>query len=106
MTRPDRARAGARAATWLAPALAAAVLASCLPPPQRMCTAASDCGGGSAACVAGRCIAGGAVPAISTARRVVYEPVDVAYVRRGGEGFARAGGAPAPAAFATFGLAS
>jgi hypothetical protein len=90
------------AAVLLPLALGATVLGSCMPPPQRMCTAASDCGGGSSACVAGRCIAGGAVPAISTARRVVYEPVDVGYVRRGGDDSA---GTPGAAAMATLGLA-
>jgi hypothetical protein len=95
MTRPVRA---------LGPHLAAALAAlaaSCGPPPQRMCTAASDCGGSSSSCVAGRCIATGAVPAISTARRVVYEPVDVGYVRRGGP---EPRGTPAAGAFATFGV--
>jgi hypothetical protein len=52
-------------------------------PPARMCSSSGDCSGPSSSCVAGRCIAGGAVPAISTARRVVYEPVDVGYVSRG-----------------------
>jgi hypothetical protein len=76
-------------------------LVSCMPPPQRMCTASTDCGAASWACVAGRCIAGGAVPAISTARRLMIEPLDVGYVRRG-EAFA---GGPGSAAFATLGLA-
>jgi hypothetical protein len=102
MTRPDRARLVAATAA-IAASLSAAVLGSCMPPPQRMCTAAGDCGGGSSACVAGRCIAGGAVPAISTARRLVYEPVDVGYVRRGGDDVA---GSTGPAALATLGLAS
>jgi hypothetical protein len=100
MTRPVRAL-GLRLAAVpvaLAGALAGAP-ASCVPPPQRMCTAPSDCGG-SSSCVAGRCIATGAVPAISTARRVVYEPVDVGYVRRGGPALQ---GTPA-GAVATFGL--
>jgi hypothetical protein len=108
MTRLDRApaaapmAAGRASAAWLALAVAAGVLGSCLPQPQRMCTAATDCGGGSSACVAGRCIAGGAVPAISTARRVVYEPVDVGYVRRDGD----SSGVPGAAALATLGLSS
>jgi hypothetical protein len=51
--------------------------------PQHMCTAAGECGTASS-CVAGRCIANGAVPAIATARRLLYAPVDVAYLRRGG----------------------
>lgn len=85
---------------WAPPlSLAVVVLAACMPPPQRMCTAAADCGGGASSCVAGRCIATGAVPAISTARRVVYEPVDVGYVRRG------APAASGEAAFGALGLA-
>jgi hypothetical protein len=109
MTRLDRARAaaamaaGGASAAWLALAVAAGAMGSCMPPPQRMCAAASDCGGGSSACVAGRCMASGAVPAISTARRIVVEPVDVGYVRRG-EG--AASGGPGAAALATFGLSS
>jgi hypothetical protein len=72
-------RAGKRAAgfLWL---LASA---GCLPVP-RMCTSGGDCGGASS-CVAGRCVARGAVPAISTARRVLYDPVEVGFVRRGGD---------------------
>jgi hypothetical protein len=50
----------------------------------RMCTSGGDCGGTSS-CVAGRCVAQGAVPAISTARRIVYAPVEVGFVRRGGD---------------------
>jgi hypothetical protein len=49
-----------------------------------MCTSGGDCGGASS-CVAGRCVAQGAVPAISTARRVLYDPVEVGFVRRGGD---------------------
>jgi hypothetical protein len=105
MTRAERARAvvamvstGAWAPT-LPLSLAVVLLVACMPPPQRMCTAATDCGAGASSCVAGRCIATGAVPAISTARRVVVEPVDVGYVRRGAP---EASGA---AAFAALGLA-
>jgi len=96
---------GAGAAVVLA-ALAlpgAVAFTSCLPSPQRMCTATSDCGGGASSCVAGRCIANGAVPAISTARRVVFEPVDVGFVQRGA---ADTPGALAPATLATFGRSS
>src|SRR5580704_13522076 len=58
-----------------------AVLLGCSPPP-RMCISGGDCGPPSS-CVAGRCVARGAVPAISTARRLLYGPVDVGYVSRG-----------------------
>jgi hypothetical protein len=47
-----------------------------------MCISGGDCGPPSS-CVGGRCVARGAVPAISTARRVLYGPVDVGYVSRG-----------------------
>ena len=56
-------------------------LVACLQPP-RMCGGAGDCGS-SASCVAGRCVAHGATAAISTARRVLVAPVDVAYLRPG-----------------------
>jgi hypothetical protein len=46
-----------------------------------MCFTEGDCG--QAACVAGRCVARGAVVAISTARRLLFAPVDVAYLRPG-----------------------
>ena len=49
-----------------------------------MCAAESDCGG-RASCVAGRCVAHGAVAAIDTARRLLFSPVDMAYLRRDGE---------------------
>jgi hypothetical protein len=49
-----------------------------------MCTMGGDCAATSS-CVAGRCVANGAALAISTARRVLYEPVAVGFVRRGGE---------------------
>jgi hypothetical protein len=48
-----------------------------------MCVAESECGS-RASCVAGRCVAHDATPAIATARRVLYEPVDMAYVSREG----------------------
>jgi len=54
---------------------------SCVPPP-RMCASESDCGS-QASCVAGRCVARGATPAIATARRLLLAPVDVGWVRRG-----------------------
>lgn len=46
-----------------------------------MCIADSECQALSS-CVAGRCVSHGAVPAIATARRILYVPVDVAYLRR------------------------
>jgi hypothetical protein len=59
----------------------AAAATSCAPPP-RMCAFESDCGA-QASCVAGRCVAHGATPAIATARRLLFTPVDVGWVRRG-----------------------
>jgi hypothetical protein len=52
-------------------------------PPPRMCASESDCGT-QASCVAGRCVARGATPAIATARRLLVGPVEAAWVRRGG----------------------
>jgi hypothetical protein len=65
--------------------LAAALLAlaSCVPRAQ-MCVSEPECGAQSS-CVAGRCVGHGAVAAISTARRLLVDPLDAAYVRRGGE---------------------
>jgi hypothetical protein len=63
--------------------------------PARMCAAEGDCGP-RAFCVAGRCLARGATPAIDTARRLLVGPVDVAYIRRGEAG---------PAPIATLGKA-
>ncbi|HEY1697496.1 MAG TPA: DNRLRE domain-containing protein [Polyangiaceae bacterium] len=57
---------------------------SCVPPP-RMCAQESDCGS-QASCVAGRCVAHGATPAIDSARRLLVVPVDVGYASRDGEG--------------------
>jgi hypothetical protein len=56
---------------------------ACLPRP-RMCTAGGDCAATSS-CVAGRCVAKGAAVAIGAARRVLYDPVAIGFVRRGGE---------------------
>jgi hypothetical protein len=47
-----------------------------------MCAQESDCGA-QASCVAGRCVAHGATPAIDNARRLAFAPVDLAFVRRG-----------------------
>jgi hypothetical protein len=56
-------------------------LCSCVSPP-RMCASQPECGS-AAACVAGRCVANGATPAINGARRVLHDPVDSAFIRRG-----------------------
>jgi hypothetical protein len=69
----------ARGRALAAPAVALVALAGCVRP-SRMCAAEAGCGPG-ASCVAGRCLAHDALPAIATARRLVYEPVDVAYLR-------------------------
>ncbi len=70
------------APAWRLGRLAALLfLGSCVRSP-RMCVAEAGCGA-NASCVAGRCLSHGAAPAIATARRVLYEPVDVAYIRPG-----------------------
>jgi hypothetical protein len=46
-----------------------------------MCALETDCGA-RGSCVAGRCVAYGATAAINAARRLLFSPVDVAYVRR------------------------
>jgi hypothetical protein len=46
-----------------------------------MCASPSECAGRSA-CVAGRCVAQGATAAIDNGRRLLFEPVDAAYLRR------------------------
>jgi hypothetical protein len=70
------------------PAIAAfLLLAACMTPP-RMCASEADCGGqgaGLASCVAGRCVAHGATAAIDTARRLLFLPVEVAWVRPRGD---------------------
>jgi len=63
---------------WLSVA-GLALVASCLPPP-RMCAQEGDCGA-QASCVAGRCVAHGASPAIETGRRLLFAPVDIGYVQ-------------------------
>ena len=60
-------------------ALALASLPACVLAP-RMCAAESDCRG-KASCVAGRCVAHGATAVIDSARRILFSPVDIAYVR-------------------------
>jgi hypothetical protein len=61
----------------------AASTAACVRAP-RMCVPGpvSGCGAGST-CVAGRCLSTGATAAIATATRVLYDPVDTAYLRPG-----------------------
>jgi hypothetical protein len=56
--------------------------AGCTRPPPRMCASAVDCGD-RGACVSGRCLPLGATAAVNTARRLLFAPVDVAYVHRG-----------------------
>jgi hypothetical protein len=66
---------------------------SCAARPH-MCGGAAECGAGSA-CAAGRCLPDGGTPAIDTARRLLFDPVDVAYLRRGeGRGDERGGAVP------------
>ena len=67
--------------------------AACVPPP-RMCVSEAECGT-AAACVAGRCVARGATPAIDSARRLLFSPVDVGWAHRGGAD--ASGGSPAVA---------
>ena len=57
------------------------VLAGCAPRPT-MCVAPNECGAQST-CVAGRCQRRDGTPAIQTTRRLVLEPVAMAYLRRG-----------------------
>jgi hypothetical protein len=57
---------------------------ACVPPPQ-MCLDEPECGV-RASCVAGRCVTHGAIPAIASSRRLLYAPVDLAYVRPGARG--------------------
>jgi len=73
-------RTGRGVPLWVA-CFGLSALVACMQPP-RMCGGTGDCGS-SASCVAGRCVVHGATAAISTARRVLVAPVDVAYVRPG-----------------------
>lgn len=65
-----------------APLAAVAVLAAACVPPPRMCVSEAECGTQSA-CVAGRCVTRGATPAIDSARRLLFSPVDVGWTHRG-----------------------
>jgi len=76
---------GASAALGLASVGALALAAPACARPALMCTSAADCGDVSS-CVAGRCVAHGAVPAIAAARRLVYAPIDVGYVGASADG--------------------
>jgi hypothetical protein len=74
-----------RPSSLVAALVAVAALASCswaIRPRMRMCDAATSCADGTS-CVAGRCQKDGAVASIQASRRILLEPVDVAYVRRG-----------------------
>ncbi|HEY4016077.1 MAG TPA: DNRLRE domain-containing protein [Polyangiaceae bacterium] len=73
-----------RVAAVVSAALSSAASAGCMTHP-RMCASESDCTA-QASCVAGRCVAQGATAAIDTARRLVFFPVDVAYVGPGAGG--------------------
>ena len=79
---------------WAGIALLGALGVACAPS-ARMCALEGDCGPHSA-CVASRCLDRGSVAAIATARRLLYAPVDAAYIRRGD-------GAPQPTVLATLG---
>jgi len=68
---------------WAGIAVLGAFAAGCVPSP-RMCALEGDCGPQSA-CVASRCLGRGTVAAIASARRLLYEPADEAYIRRGRE---------------------
>lgn len=67
--------------------LAALTALTACAPRARLCTAANDCAAG-AACVAGRCQPErpGIKPSIEAARRLVFRPVDIGYVRSHGRG--------------------
>jgi len=73
---------------------AAVVLATACVPPPRMCVSEAECGT-QAACVAGRCVARGATPAIDSARRLLFASVDLGWTHRGGGN--ASGGSPAVA---------
>jgi hypothetical protein len=74
----------AMASAWfpVPPALALLLGVSCVPQP-RMCVVERECGG-HASCVAGRCVAQGATAAIDNGRRLLFAPVDAAFVSRNG----------------------
>jgi hypothetical protein len=77
-------RAWRRAAATVAFGVCAALgltVAACVRAP-RMCVGAAGCAAGSA-CVAGRCLSQAGSPAIATATRALYDPVDAAYLAPG-----------------------
>ncbi len=74
-------------------AAAVSLVCACVPSP-RMCVSEAECGT-QAACVAGRCVAKGATPAIDSARRLLFSPLDVGWAHRGGSDEAE--GTPATA---------
>ncbi len=74
---------GARTLRLARLALLPALLPACAPPP-RMCFTEGDCG--RAACVAGRCLASGATAAVLSSRRLLLDPVEIGWVRRGSGG--------------------
>jgi hypothetical protein len=80
--RREQETATASVGVGVAVVVAVAVANGCVSPP-RMCTAESECGGRSA-CVAGRCVAQGATAAIDSGRRLLFSPVDEAYIPRAG----------------------
>lgn len=63
--------------------LSAFLACGCVVPPS-MCASEIECGS-RASCVAGRCVAYGATPVIDSARRLLFSPVDMAYVRGAAE---------------------
>jgi hypothetical protein len=68
-------------------ALLAALWCACAPVPQApgTCAGEGSCEAGGQ-CAAGRCLARGAPSGIAAARRLLFDPVDLAYIRRGGGG--------------------
>jgi hypothetical protein len=69
-----------------------------------MCSGETDCGS-QASCVSGRCVARGATPAVANAKRQIFAPVEVGWVRRGdatGADVAALGGADGAIVFLRF----
>jgi hypothetical protein len=65
--------------------LAAGLLGACtmVRPRMRMCTATAECETTRSACVAGRCQRPN--PLVNEARRLLFDPIAIAYVRGGGD---------------------